>query len=290
MKLLQRMLSHGLLIAIVVVAGLAYWYRAELFPDQFGPVQPRTVAGKPVVESGHGHEDDAATAAPAATPETQDTTRDDAAAGSGMAASAPDADLPPMRKEVPESPAGTAEAAPEPVTPVSGAGMGNEPGTAPEPVAEPQFRPLESEREAEEAAMPETVARIEVPEPPQAETGPADTTASQPVATDGKGYERRMDAAREAFWRKDFSTAEQAYRDLVQLAPDNPDAYGELGNLYYQQGQWQQAADAYYEAAQRLLNRGERYPAQHLLRVLWNLDSDKARALESMLNDTMPSG
>ncbi len=270
MKFIQRMLSHGLLIAIVVVAGLAYWYRADLFPERFGP-QARTVAGKPVTE---------------APPEALS---DDPITTDSMPVIAAQAESEAKAKIGNQEATVTVPMAPADLPPMQDA-------------AEPQFRPLEGDdsyQQADDGELPPLttdrnavtelvpavppLSSVETPAAAEPEYNtPVSTSPEMPGVQQASG-EPPMQAAREAFWQHDFTAAEDYYLQLAKQEPGNPDAYGELGNLYYQQGQWQQAADAYSKAAQRLLDQGDTYTAQHLLRVLWNLDQDQARQLEAML-------
>ena len=281
MKFLQRMLSHGLLIAIVVVAGLAYWYRAELFPEQFGHDESRTVAGKPVTGSGADRDTASATTAdsgveaPAAVPD--ESAEAEASTGEPASSAAQADDQPPVSEPEAED---AQSAAPDAV-PLSW--ESDEPLTTASPGGAPEFRPLETDREAPPPLPAETeTAMAPQTSSPTMSSAPAEAGSADP----GQG----LAAAREAFWRNDFAAAERHYRSVIEQQPDNPDVYGELGNLHYQQGQWQQAAEAYFQAAQRLLDRGDRMPAQHLLRILRNLDPERARELESRMSETMSSG
>ncbi len=93
-----------------------------------------------------------------------------------------------------------------------------------------------------------------------------------------------MAKAREAFWLRDFETAEQQYRTLTQLEPDNPDGYGELGNMYFSQGKWDEAAAAYYEAGTRLLDEGLVVEAREMLEVIRGLNGPQANDLEAQIS------
>jgi len=93
-----------------------------------------------------------------------------------------------------------------------------------------------------------------------------------------------MARAREAFWLRDFELAEQQYRKLTQLEPDNPDGFGELGNMYFSQGKWEDSAAAYYEAGVRLLNEGLVVQARQLVDVIRGLNSPRADDLETQID------
>jgi len=117
---------------------------------------------------------------------------------------------------------------------------------------------------------------------------PASTVAEAPAAAlesgAGKSAYESLAAAREAYWLHDYEGAENHYRLLIDLEPDNPDWYGELGNMYFAQGQWEQAAAAYYEAGVRLLNDGMVAQARKMVNVIRGLNGAQADDLETQIN------
>jgi tetratricopeptide (TPR) repeat protein len=78
--------------------------------------------------------------------------------------------------------------------------------------------------------------------------------------------------------------AETHYQQLIQMEPDNPDGYGELGNMYFAQGQWEQAAAAYYEAGVRLLETGMVAEARQMVDVIRGLNGAQADDLQERIN------
>jgi tetratricopeptide (TPR) repeat protein len=66
-----------------------------------------------------------------------------------------------------------------------------------------------------------------------------------------------VQTARRAFWNGDLEAAEAAYIEAIARYPDDPDLFGELGNLYVSMGRRQRALDAFYESALRLRATGE---------------------------------
>jgi hypothetical protein len=93
-------------------------------------------------------------------------------------------------------------------------------------------------------------------------------------------------AAREAYWLHDHQEAESLYRQLIALDPDNPDGYGELGNLYFTQGKWEEAASAYFEAGSRLARSGHIMEAENLLDVIRGLESPRANELADIITQS----
>jgi tetratricopeptide (TPR) repeat protein len=92
-----------------------------------------------------------------------------------------------------------------------------------------------------------------------------------------------LQAARQAFWQRDVATAEKQYRDLLDSGDASADTWGELGNVYYAQGKWQQAATAYAEAALRLIDKKQLGQAMHLHRLVMSLDGEQARRIDEKL-------
>jgi len=89
--------------------------------------------------------------------------------------------------------------------------------------------------------------------------------------------------ARKAFNLGEISISEKLYLELTQLEQDNPDAFGELGNVYYSQGKWDQAGQAYYEAAVRLIEEGNYNQVSYLQRVISGLDREHAEKLSQLM-------
>ena len=89
--------------------------------------------------------------------------------------------------------------------------------------------------------------------------------------------------ARNAFNLGKVSVSEKLYLELTQLEQDNPDAFGELGNVYYSQGKWDKAGQAYYEAAVRLIAEGNYNQVAYLQRVISGLDREHAEKLSQLM-------
>lgn len=85
--------------------------------------------------------------------------------------------------------------------------------------------------------------------------------------------------ARRLFWEQEPATAEKAYQALIRDYPDEPDLPGELGNMYLNQGRWQEAAELYYEAGIRALHVSNRGQVNAVIRILRQLDPAKAEVL-----------
>jgi tetratricopeptide (TPR) repeat protein len=89
--------------------------------------------------------------------------------------------------------------------------------------------------------------------------------------------------ARKSFYQRDYEKSIQSYQDVIDNTEDNFDAYGELGNVYFNQGKKQQAASAYFEAAAILIRKGQVNRARSLMGLLRHLDKAKAEELQALI-------
>ena len=145
-----------------------------------------------------------------------------------------------------------------------------EPVLAEQTPAEPVQDVMQQDQEATEE--PEEVAVQEMQESPEA----VQDSTQDSTEISGAGPYELLAAAREAYWLRDYELAEGQYRKLIELQPDNPDGYGELGNMYFSQGNWEAAASAYYEAGTRLLGEGLLVQAQQMVDVIRGLKGSQA--------------
>lgn len=90
--------------------------------------------------------------------------------------------------------------------------------------------------------------------------------------------------ARKSFYQRKYELSEQSYRDVINNTTDNFDAYGELGNVYFNQGKNAEAADAYFEAASILVRKGQVRRAKSLMGLLRHLDDSKAVELQKLID------
>jgi len=177
--------------------------------------------------------------------------------------------------EAPEPPAG--EAGEMPAAP--GEEIASEAEQATEPVVEPPGGAMEKEAVVPPPESRETVAAVTGAMAP----APVDTPAAVPAPVDipaSISKYQLLEVAREAFWLRDYERAEESYRLLMQLEPDNPDGYGELGNMFFSLGRWEEASAAYYEAGTRLAKTGHIHEARLMVDVIRGLGGDQAERLE----------
>ncbi|MGD8630952.1 MAG: hypothetical protein PVG72_09540, partial [Gammaproteobacteria bacterium] len=145
---------------------------------------------------------------------------------------------------------------------------------------------------AADASVPEVMPAgvpgdIEPAEPSPESEGAfqEDTGAVEPVSRPKEKPYQLLADAREAYWLREYDTAESKYLALTRLEPDNPDGYGELGNMYFSQGKWDQAATAYYAAGVRLVEQGLLEQAEELIAVIRGLNGANADDLEQKIAD-----
>ncbi|MBL4711756.1 MAG: tetratricopeptide repeat protein [Gammaproteobacteria bacterium] len=92
--------------------------------------------------------------------------------------------------------------------------------------------------------------------------------------------------ARQSFYQRNYALSEQSYQKVIEATQNNFDAYGELGNVYFNQGKNKQAASAYFEAAAIFLKNGQINRARSMMGVLQRLDISKARELQMLIDST----
>jgi hypothetical protein len=367
---LARIISHGFAVVVVILLGIGFIYRGELFPDLELPdflvpssermadagdhldkprpgidVTQETTADEPV-EAASSAPAEAPVETSAAAPEARVESPEAAAAGvageetvanpevedaaeTGMVtetvvetlqAPAEEISPPPAEESGTDEGAGpgetasavTAGAIPPPVSPE---GTPVEPQVAvPDTAVDAQPAAVPEETSSESGVAPETVPQTDSPTPvsapdevpaPPAETAvpespPVTAPEVQPDVSGAAQSARAPDsevkpyellaAAREAFWLHNYDDAEKNYRALTELEPQNPDGFGELGNMYFSQGRWEEAAAAYYEAGTRLISEGRLDPARELVNVIRGLNGKQADELNTLITSAESTG
>lgn len=89
--------------------------------------------------------------------------------------------------------------------------------------------------------------------------------------------------ARKSYYQRNYDVSEKNYQYVIDNTEDNFDAYGELGNVYFNQGKNKQAAAAYFSAASILVRKGHIRRAESLVGLLRHLDKDKAEELQKLI-------
>ncbi len=89
---------------------------------------------------------------------------------------------------------------------------------------------------------------------------------------------------RQAFWEGDYELAVESYRSLLQDEPMNPDAWGELGNIYYAMKDWTRAVRAFGRATAALIHLERLDEAEKILTVIRGIDPALADRLAADLS------
>jgi hypothetical protein len=92
--------------------------------------------------------------------------------------------------------------------------------------------------------------------------------AAPPPGSAPASRDALVQAARRSFWNGDFEAAEAAYVTAISRYPEDPDLFGELGNLYQSMGEHARSLDAYFAAGQRLRAMGERDKLSQVIDLL----------------------
>jgi len=136
---------------------------------------------------------------------------------------------------------------------------------------------------AEEVSSGELVTIIAesnvVPDYRETEQIPGNAAAKENSNTEGKSQFGLINQARLAYQAGKVNKAIGQYLELIEHYPEDPNAHGELGNVYYSKGMWRLASLAYYEAAIQLMQSENKQQLHHLHRVIQGLDPEIANKL-----------
>lgn len=99
-----------------------------------------------------------------------------------------------------------------------------------------------------------------------------------------------LDAARVAFGRGDLTAAVAAYSAVVKAHPDDIDAQGELGNVYFNAGRLKDAASSFHAAALLMVTAGDPVRARLLEPAIRTGDPALADDLIAVLAKSAASG
>lgn len=127
------------------------------------------------------------------------------------------------------------------------------------------------------AAAP--VATVEVPSAPAAAVVAAPEAATAPVA-DANSEADLLRAAREAYWSNEFDNAAGFYTSLLKQTPDSLQYKGELANVFWKQGNSQQAAALFAELAPQLQAQGRSTEANNMRLYVEMVDPALAKTIK----------
>ena len=99
------------------------------------------------------------------------------------------------------------------------------------------------------------------------------------------GEEMSLSDARQAFWQRDLVKAERLYRVITSTDETNINAWGELGNIYYMQARWQEAANAYAEVTLRLIEKKDMPQAAYFHGLIKQMDKEQSERIDQRLRE-----
>lgn len=140
------------------------------------------------------------------------------------------------------------------------------PAVEPQPADVVESRMPKNNSDVEEVVQRESAEAIQDKENYQfrpASEEPVDAADEQPDL---------LQQARKAYWNDEMEKARVLYHAYIDQHPDNPDGYGELGNLLSTMGKLDAAAEMYRMAADMLDQRGEIEQAQQLKEVISSIE------------------
>ncbi len=205
-----------------------------------------------------------------------------------------DADDTPQEQEQEEAPVQDAAAAPADQADVDAEVAKAEPAPAPEAVTQPADEPTQPEAQ-EDTAQEDTAQAGEQPAASEVATAepvakpaqePATETAEKPAAPapqqDAKAaIAKALNAARQSYRSGNFQQSETRYVALGDQFPDSADVQGEIGNFYYAQRQYQNAATYYYKTGKALLKSGDQAKLGQIINILQRLAPNMAADLRA---------
>lgn len=127
------------------------------------------------------------------------------------------------------------------------------------------------------AAAP--VATVEAPSAPAAAAVATPEAATAPVA-DANSEADLLRAAREAYWSNEFDNAAGFYTSLLKQTPDSLQYKGELANVFWKQGNSQQAAALFAELAPQLQAQGRSTEANNMRLYVEMVDPALAKTIK----------
>ncbi|VAW97538.1 hypothetical protein MNBD_GAMMA21-1698 [hydrothermal vent metagenome] len=258
MKLLRNILSHGLLIVFIAALALVYVYRAQLFPENItSKVDYYVDEALTWIGVFPGEKQLAQDTVDEVVEEQPVSTTKDVLALEQTS----DADEKNTAMHMMEETSESQEEREE------------------QPPVQSQMMPVPENDE--ENVVEDTKPEIHAME--QEKSDEVEGAATDQLAA-GTAQDELLNRARLAFQNGKPDKSTQLYKELSELNPDNPDIYGEMGNVFYSQGKWKQAGVAFYEAAICLLDKNKTEQVPYLYRVIQGLDPESAEKLRSKLH------
>jgi tetratricopeptide (TPR) repeat protein len=103
------------------------------------------------------------------------------------------------------------------------------------------------------------------------------------VVSSVQASEEPLNQARDAYARGDAIAAVNAYQAYIKKHSDSADARGELGNVYYSEGNLTEAAQVYYDAANLLIAQKKVDQAARLATIIAQINPGLANELAAKM-------
>jgi len=287
MNSMVRVLRYSLIIIIVAGISIAFGYREKLFPEFFvasnSTTTPETDTAKKITSP----------VSPAPAPQAPSGSGDNT--NTSNTTSAKKAIMPPAADKVAQSggtqintrpvhtqplPPSKAQPASSPEHMTGSSQAAKMPAAPQQPVKVPEASPVAT------PSITPPVAKTPVPQP-------ADKTNTQPpqvpqstsaaIPDTYQTYTGLINQARQFYWQRKYDEAIEMYQKASKLMSDNPNTFGEMANIYYSQGQWEKAGEAYYQAAVRLIKAGQLQRVYPMRSLIQGLKPERAKELDAQL-------
>jgi len=92
-----------------------------------------------------------------------------------------------------------------------------------------------------------------------------------------------LSEARQAYWARDMAKAERLYRVITNSDAKNINAWGELGNIYYMQSRWPEAAKAYTEVTLQLIENKDMSQVAYFHGIVNQIDRTQSERINERL-------
>ncbi len=150
----------------------------------------------------------------------------------------------------------------------------------------PEIIPDTLAMETESAAANESYVTPEIEEALNQLSSDGSVEDMQVMMAADKTTDMLIKEARLAYLGGDYEASIASYEKAISQDKENFDALGELGNVYFNQGDMQQAADAYYRAANIMVGQGQLRRAASLVLFLSTVDEEKAEKLKQQIKSS----
>lgn len=292
MKWLNAVLRYGLILMVVVAIAIAYVYRHQLFPAFFKPQPVEQIAQSSPEASSNSQPGNTASETVtteqyiASEPEQRDESVTQSTAQKQAVNEDQSGGVVAQQKRADENVTQQERV----VDPVTDSRQKEMPMNRSEVMTTPRYEEQMSPG-MNGPAMQTPAMTYESPRPPQESSDQVNDVAGgtagnqQQEADQQQRFFQLLNSARQAYWQNEYGQAVDSYQQALELQPHNPDIYGELGNVYYSQGEWEKAGESFYQAAVRLIKYNRPDRAYYLLPVISGLKKERAAELQQQLNE-----